>query len=463
MPAHNLIPILFPKPKKDNIYDMLKKLSDIKEREVAIEQGGDINAETYQTFADDWDKISNDPNLSSDKRLNAKKIARDYELKSIKAALTQVKDLDEKGMDWMLTQDLRNVEFSLPENPYAFAQEAQIQIKRFLEGEGDEDGLNQRIETLREYGDERGVRKLEEYRDKLEFEELDKYARIQTGFEEKDYDLLSRYAIVYSPFYKGKTKNVRIVELSSTSPKERTNLKFLIDEDDNPITSAEQGMTMCFDGIIPSSGEKVNFAGIEFDYLGEMGFTTSNPESFDYQRIKHSTVGDAKAGMFVEDSHNKLFYVNKDLTYSPIKREEWKEELGFSEDKVYKLSPREELNTLPGAISSLPMPILERYNREAEMSDFNYWEAFKEELEPTVRKRVPEFLGKIEAGIGRKLRETPSRFLDITREGLKKGVEDIGKPRGAKPEPSGWELEEVGKSPTFEKAKEFIKKITPKY
>lgn len=464
----DLTPILFPKARKDNIYDMLKKLSSINERENAIEQGGDASADFYQREASKWDKIANDPSYSSAERLDAEKTARGFQLKGIKEAMATIKKIDSKGMDWVLTQDLREIEFSSPEDPWAFSKAAEIQIKRLLEGEGDENGLNQNIEDIRKYEGDEAVVTLELYRDKLENEELDKYVRIQRAFEEGDYDLLNRYGVVYDPFAKGKTKNVRIVELSELGSKARqmkTNLKFSLDENGELITSTEQGMAICFDGDY-ESGRKFYFNGVEFDFLQNMGFTATNPENFNHQTIKHSTVGDIEPGMFPLDSRNQLYFVNKDRTMSPIKREEWKEELGFSEDKVYKLSPKEELNTRAGVVSELPFPISERYNKQSEMSDFDSFGEFTEQMykefkKPSFLYKYPYELPRIGERIGEEIKKGAKSFWDITKEGLRRGVEKMKEPKELKETPS-WGLEEVGKLPTLKGAKEYIKKLEEK-
>ena len=225
-----------------------------------------------------------------------------------------------------------------------------------------------------------------------------------------------------------------------------------------PDTGDADGMQVYFVRANATMGDKYSFGNSQFDY-GVTGWETKESTTFDYKKIKHAPLHSVPSGSFAKDSKDKLFYVNRDRSFYPI-QEKHKEELNFSEDKVYNLSPDEEINVLPGAIDHSKFPVIERYNREASMSDFNYWGALKEEMGVTVKKKVPEFLGRVETGIRKGVKEAPGKLWKSTKEAWKKGGERE-KPQ-VKETPS-WGLEEVKPVDLIEKGKEFLKTFTPKY
>ena len=461
MPTFNLSPILFPKRKEEDIYnyDLLKDLIDIGIRQRAIDEGGELrNPDSLDEFINQYRAMENNPQLSGAQRIKATKARLALEQQQVKLWLDKKKEMDEKGIDWMLTQDLREVEFALPENPYAYAMEAQIQIGRLLDGTAKQEGLNDVLIALKA-ADVNTVR-LEEYRNKLENEELNKYARIQRAFEEKDPSLLSEYAVIYTPF-NNKVGAMEIINVGTIrrSYMHKTNLKFSVDEAGKLVTvSGDQlGMPIYFIRANASTGDKYSFAGLEFDYTEGLGFETKKPKLFDWQNIKHTTIGEVPPGKFVRDSKKNLYYVNQDWTYSPVKNESFKEELGFQEDKVYNLNPVEELNVLPGAIEyRFPLPIRERYDRETEMAgQFSYKKALgKEYKKPLYRPltyAVPEafkLVKPIVKPIGR-------RIAEFAKESWKKTERE----KREIPEKPSWNLEEVGKLPSFEEARGWLKKL----
>ena len=143
----------------------------------------------------------------------------------------------------------------------------------------------------------------------------------------------------------------------------------------------------------------------------------------------------------------------------PVRNDAQKEELGFSEDKLYHLSPDEELNTLPGVIDHTKYPVIERYNREASMSDFNFWSTWKDEFikefkKPTFFEALPETARKVEKG-ARSLWESVSKSFREREVATRKT-----KPIEEKPQ---WGLEESKRVSLIEKGKEFIETFKFKY
>ena len=464
MPTFNLTPILFPKPKKDNVYDMLKDLLQIQEKQFAIDEGGEIqNPASYDPLIEKYEVITNDPTISANDRRDAQKMLNTLTIRKLKTDLDQKKRLDAGDLKQMVNQDLRELEFEFPGNPIAYSTGAMMKYNDILYGTAEWEGLNQLISILETNAVD--VTELRAYQLVCQ-EELSKYSDIMDAYETGDMNRLSEYAVVYTP-YAGKVRAMRIIFKGDTDPShsQKTNLRYSRDVAGNLAmvsdTGEPAGMQVYFIRANATMGDKYSFGNSNFVY-GITGWETKDSAVFDYKKIKHAPLHSVPSGSFVKDSKEKLYYVNRDRSFHPV-GERHKEELGFAEDKVYHLSPDEEINLLPGAIDHSTFPVMERYNREASMSDFSYWSAFGKELGKEIKKpsflyKYPYELPKIGEKIGEEVRKGARSLWDITKEAWGKGVEQLRKPKEIKETPS-WGLEEVGKLPTLEESKKFIKKL----
>jgi len=452
MPTFDFEQILFPKSEKTrtgDTYDRVKDLIEIKQRERAITEGGEIqNPASLDEFIQMYENMENDPSLSANQRREAKKSRLKLQQNQIKIWLAKKKKIKKSGIEWQLTQDLRDLEFASPEDPWTYTIEATNRIEDILKGTNDKVGLNDVLNTLQTHNVDTTA--LEKYRDVLEFDELEKFSRINRAFATGNLDSLEDYAVFYTPLG-GKVGRMEVIDTNQVRREymQKTNLKFSVAEGKLIVVPSNQkGLPIYFIKANASTGDRYNFAGSEFNFTSGIGFETKNPERFDYQKIRHATIGDVEPGKFVKNSKGQLFYVNRDMTYSPIKRDIYKDELNFKEENVYHLSPLEELNTLPGAIEhKLPLPILEKWNREAETAKFNYWQAFKEEL-PGATKKVLGFPESL-----------PSKIREFHKEvmrGIEKGRAKL-KPIPGEPK---WEAPEIP-TPTklLEKGRAFLKKL----
>lgn len=473
MPTFNLAPILFPKPKKDDVYDMLNDLLQIKEKQFAIDEGGTINNPvSYDPLIAEYERIANDPTMNANDRRDAEKKMNDLMIKKLKADLDQKKQLDAGDLKQMVNQDLRELEFEFPGSPIAYATGAMMKYNDVLYGTSEREGLNQLIEILKSnYTD---TSKLEIYRDEC-LEELSKYSDIMDAYEIGDMTRLSEYAVVYTP-YAGKVKAMQIIFRGNVDPNhsQPTDLRYSRDLAGNlaivPDTGEANGMQVYFVRANVTQGDKYTFGNQQFTLGVNSRWEAENPAAFDYKRVKHAPLHSIPSGSFVKDSKDKLFYVNRDRSFYPV-RDIHKEELGFTEDKVYNLSPDEEINLLPGAIDRTVFPVMERYNREVSMSDFDYWRTFREELGPSARKLA----GAADIGLqktGELIKAAPARFWEFTkkswqeaRERDRKRYEEMKLER-EKPqlkEAPSWGLEAAKPTKVFEVAKEFIKSFLPKF
>lgn len=472
MPTFNLTPILFPKPKQDDVYDMLKDLLQIKEKQLAIGEGGEIqNPATYDALIQEYEAIINNPSIDANDRRDAEKQMNSLIINKLKTDLDQKKQIDSGDLKQMVNQDLRELEFEFPGNPIAYATGAMMKYNDVLYGTAEREGLNQLISILETNATD--VSSLREYQLTCQ-EELSKFSDIMDAYETGDMNRLSEYAVVYTP-YAGKAKAMQIIFRGGVDPNhsQPTNLRYSRDSAGNlsmvADTGEPTGMQVYFIRANAVQGDRYSFGNQQFTLGINNKWEAENATAFDYRKVKHAPLHSLPSGSFVRDSKDKLFYVNRDRSFFPV-RDVHKEELGFSEDKVYNLSPDEELNILPGAIDHTTFPVIERYNRESSMSDFNYWDAFKESLGAPAGARkvpVPEGMFRGVKTVAAKVGEVAGGYAASLREDFRtwgRGLKDIGRKikETPLPRPTSWGLEDTKPLKTIEESKKFIE-ATPKY
>jgi len=449
MPTFNLTPILFPKPKKDDVYDMLKDLLQIKEKQFAIDEGGEINnPSSYDPLIKEYEAIVNDPSIRANDRRDAQKQLNNLMIKKLKTDLDKKKQIDAGDLKQMVNQDLRELEFEFPGNPIAYATGAMMKYKDVLYGTAEREGLNQLIDIFEHNAID--TTSLREYQLVCQ-EELSKFSDIMDAYETGDMNRLSEYAVVYTP-YAGKVKAMQIIFRGDTDPNhsQPTDLRYSRDVAGNlvvaPDTGKPDGMQIYFVRANAAMGDKYNFGNSSFVY-GVTGWETKDAAAFDYGKIKHAPLHSLPSGSFVRDSKDKLYYVNRDRSFYPV-RDIYKEELNFSEDKVYNLSPDEEINILPGAIDHTTFPVFERYSREEIQGDVNFWQSMKEGWTPATKK----VFGALE--------ET---FVQPAVKSFAESFKRLGKSFGLQPEKPSWEPKEVKPIKLIEESKSFITKSYPKF
>ncbi|MCD5384844.1 MAG: hypothetical protein LRZ94_00830 [Candidatus Pacebacteria bacterium] len=423
MPTFNFRPILFPRARKTaDYYRIMSDMRDIELRQEALDQGGEI----YSPAG--WDKaiadtaaILRNPYITDRERRKAQADLIDFQIKKLRTQLARRKDIDTTDLKQLIEQDLRFIQFETPQDPYHYATMAQIKYGDVLYGTALGEDVNNVYDLLEIFKRHHiDTSALEDLIRDFEMEEF-KYAEINRGFEElgsmdekvraRGARRLGEYAVVYTP-YMGKVKNMRIVskadkQISHMKP---TNLKFTIvpDAEGNPVLGTGddlvEGLSTYFIRANAMFGDKYNFAGVDFEYDGER--FTGDVDNFSYQNIRHASIHEINPGTFVENDRGEFYYVNQDMTFTSIKSDKWKNELGFQEDKVYQLSPDEQLNTLAGAVTPFKEFIRERFSRENETEQFNFWNAF-----------------------GRELLGTPRRMREWQRRGVERWAEERKMPR----------------------------------
>ena len=458
MPTYNMVPILHPQKKDSDIFNMLTDFLDIREKEIALSEGGDIyNPSSYDELINQYRDMSNDMSLTDDQRRTAEKKMRGLEVDQLKTGLDQKKELNSASIEQMMEQDLRELEFTVPNDPIAYSEGALMKYQDMIYGTSEKEGLLDTINTLA--SNHINTTQLESLLDEYQGQ-ASKYSDLLNAYDNRDMTRLGEYAVVYTP-HAGKVKSMKIISRSEAAPEytQPTNMAFNFDDKGGLRTSASDagGIPIYFVRSNPGYNEKYNFGNSQFTYDNDQ-WESDNVEGFDFTTIKHAPLHSIPPGNFVKSSDNKLYFVNRDKTFSPVK-DQWKQELGYSEEKVYNLSPNDEINTLRGAVDILMSPVMERYRSEAQdysQSGAGGFGDFTSAMATGgLAKKIPEFAGGIEAGI----RKGIGGFIDVTKQAFKKAWTEPKEKKTGPYKPNFPTTEGAQKTSLTEEAGKFIQSL----
>ena len=465
MPSFNLLPTLYPQSNTNDLYKSISHLLNLKQQNLMINEGGDFkNPNTIDVVIKDWEELLTNPNLTEANRRSIEGKIVSLEKTKVQTQFDRRQDIDVSFYNEMIQRDLRELEYSYPDNMIAYSSGAYESYYNILRGVGDIPSLDEQIEILENnYADTSRLKQL-----KSNFEdELEKFDRIMLAVQSGDINALNDYAIIYTP-NNGKVNSMDIISRDKTFPagSYQSDLKFSVGDKGNLLITDESGdgMNIFFLRSKPSDGELIRMGNIGFIYDGiNKIWESKNPQGFQFDRIKHTpSYIDTDPGTFVEDDKGRLFYKNIDNSLMFV-TENQKEALGYSPDKVYKLSLDEQENTLPGAIDAGPSPVFEKANIPyPSILSGEFGKAFQE---------TPERLGRVEEAfkeglkiIGGKTKEASKSFWETSKESFIGGVKDVmdtiqGKGEKAptiQEEPTKWGAEGLKEGKTFKVAKEMI-------
>ena len=392
MPKFNLSSILSPRSNSASSYNSIIDMDNIRLSQAALDQGGVLqNPNSYDQSIKTYQGMSLDMSLSKDRRDEAKLRLLDVQKKQ--QALTFEKDartVNDRIYE-VYNGDLREISANFPDNPYEYSRLAVQKVDALLYGM---DNINDQIENLDLY--DQDTAKLKETRDLLEADS-EKYNNIIEAYETNNNEALRKYTVIYS-VDENKVKQMRIIDNRSESygqDVKDTTMRFSSGKDGGMQTTSSMegdGMKMALQRSNLSNGDVVKFGGTDFTFNG-YGFVADNEgRDFYADSIRYAPVGNIKAGSFVRDSENKVYYVNTDKTYSPINSQKFRDELGYNEADVFDLTPSQQVNVMRGNISPLPEEVMPKYtfNDEATIPGLSYFDR----KEDTPIKKIGGFLAK---------------------------------------------------------------------
>lgn len=478
MPSYNLMPILFPRPKQDDTYGMLKTLMNIREKDIAIGEGGTTqNPKSYNELIQKCYQNAN--NSSTEKERNSWILkAKGYEQKQIVAAVDEVKEVDVSSWKQRVEETLSWIEHTNTSQIGSFVENAAREFDFIVNGtsEDSDDGMNQQIAVLKANGANTAA--LENYRDYVERQRT-KYLTIANAFEQNDMETLNEFTIVYTPF-SGKvgdingTSAMRIVSRSESMPDNShfTNMKYVVKDLENTATGekerriamgsdSENGMSVAFLKSGTSDNDTIHFSNSSFNYY-KGKWEIEDVNNFDYRTIKHAAFHDMRTGDFARANNGKLYYVNKDKSLSRV-QDKYKEELNFSEDRVHNLNPEDEINILPGVLDSSLNPIQQRLKGEFEagkegvpgaMDIGDVWKGL-EPASDVVAKGMDESLSKFVSSLPQRTEAFGKSFVGDLKEAFGR----VGKAEGRDKVFPKWEEPTTEPVNILEQSKKWIQGI----
>ena len=371
MPAHNLIPVLFPKAKKDDLYDRINDLIQIYTGDL----GNAPSSVEIQEAIDKQQGLCDSTVNPNNRRDCEKKInALEKQKETIEGDETK---FDSAGIKERLGKKLNDVESELANDPYSYTEVAR-QLYRMAFTEMDNILSSVPEENYKNYKDIGSYKNLlEEYKDKAE--ELNV---VSTAMKSGDEDTLRYYGVYYNSNPSGVLSMAIGPTTKKPSGSKATNLKT---PEGLPVYLTDP------QALDESYAKKVMLGDKEFSYFSVNGsFRVQDPETFNWDSVKKRNVAAASWGDFLQDSKGSKYFVNKEQKLAPVSDDMFTE-LGGNENKLQKMTSWEEENDLPSLRTSSIQPVTPRLREAMDASSQSEYEAEKIARSPSVR--MARFLG----------------------------------------------------------------------
>jgi hypothetical protein len=385
-------------PRGSQQYQAISDYLTMLERQSEIDQGGGIfNPQTYLDLANKAMQASRASGLNANQKRDLYNKALLYQVKALDLQKDKLKNFDTKEIESWLNEDINQLAYEVPGDPYRFAKMAYEAYTTAIDGgkteSGEWPGLNKVIELLRDsHTDVSGLVKV---LDKW-VEERSMYADIKNAFE-KNPERLENYVVVYTPSRDGRVMSMEIRRKTDMSEPKGidSNLKFTKDG----IGSYEStGLRIRFvdPQITTKEGKFVNFAGVTGKLTpkgGEAGQDIFVLPEFKPSDVKKEPIHNLPPGTFLKDTTGKYYYVRKDGVFAPIANEYTLEQLGVKSKPVYQMTKQDEVNLKAATIGN-PIDLQARSEIYEEYKN----SAMKEYEELTAKSRG--FLGTIKKMVG---------------------------------------------------------------
>lgn len=373
--------LLFPKSSVQ--YQQVSDGLVLKERQAAVDQGGDIlNPQTYSDLANQAAKAAMNSGLSANQRRDLHNKSLDYQARAMNLQNTQLKGFETSEIESWITEDINQLTYDVPGNPYLFARTAYDTYSIGIDGgkTGGEKvwpGLNGLIDSLRDLKTDTSSLSttLQKWID-----ERSKYATIKNAFEKDNPQQLENYVLVYTPSVNGKVMRMEIVERTNMKGTD-SNFKFSGLEDDGTTAKVVPALTatglrikLVDPNISSKEGKIVNFAGVQGKLTskgGEAGQDIFELPSFNLNQIRKEPLHNLPPGSFAEDTTGKFYHVNQDGTFSPVANDYTFEQLGGKTKPIYQMNKQDEVNLKAGTIGQvLDLQTLPKEYKESIMADY---------------------------------------------------------------------------------------------
>jgi len=371
MPAHNLIPVLFPKAKKDDLYDRINDLIQI--------YTGDLgNAPSSVEIQEAIDKQQGlcDSTINPNNRRDCEKKINTLEKQKETIEGKETK-FDSVGVKEFMEKKLSDAESMFANDPYSYT-EATRQLYRTAFTQMDELLAGVPEENYGNYTNIADYKNLlEGYKEKAE-----ELSVVSTAMKSGDEKLLGYYGVYYNSNPSGVLSMTIGPTTKKPSGSKATNLKT---PEGLPVYLTDP------QALGESYAKKVMLGDKEFSYLSVNGsFRVQDPETFNWDSVKKRNVAAASWGDFLQDSKGSKYFVNKEQKLAPVSDDMFTE-LGGNENKLQKMTSWEEKNDLPSLRTSSIQPVTPKLQEAMEASSQSEYEA--EKIARSLSVRMARFLG----------------------------------------------------------------------
>jgi len=358
MAGRNMLKILYPSSKKDNLYDQLKDFVEIFNNSL----GNNPSSSQVQEVANkQWDvcEMITDPA----KHRECVKKAQSYD-KEVEKIQQKEKVLGSADIEKFIQQKLNDAGHLFVNDVFSYTEAARgIYRKAFND-------MSKILDSIpsRDYGNYTDLDKFEklikQYQDKAQ--ELTEMSNVMKG---GDSEKLKYYGVFYNTTPNGVMNMSVGSSANQPSGAKPTNIKtqeglpvYLIDP--KPLETGPM--------------KKAIFGGKEFTYLGATGtFQVGNPDEFNWDDVKKRNVATGLSwGDFAEDSTGNRYFVTENGNLAPVDKDVFRE-LGGTDEKLYKMSSWEEQNNLPNLLTNPITPMRPQLKSALEEEIFGLYDLAK--------------------------------------------------------------------------------------
>ena len=436
MPGFNIGGLFAPPKNQSDLSDLLKLVSVMVQQAAINEDGGIYNPNSYNAPIKILQEKLDSPGLSESERLSLQKSINSLKLKQIHSAIAQKKTANANVFQTSLEGDLRSLAAEKMYDIGAYVSGAvNIYEQYFNEAE-------KQINFLKEH--QIDTSSLEKFKKQIG-DELSNYYLLENAIAKKDNKTLSEFSINYGISPSGRISQFKI-SYGNPSSSQPSDIALSFDNNGNLIPQKKnEGLRVNIIRPKPTLGEEIPIGNAKFIYNGK-GYTVDG--DFNPTVLKWASSYPVRPGSFLRDSKNQKWYVNSDLSFSPLNDFAFKE-LGGDENNIIDLTPADEFklreNFKPLSITPTPEPIMEKFKQD----QMNI-EKMKKEMPTT-------FWGVLNKNLGEDIGKGIRGFVKILQEQPK--INEIPKEK----QTSNWEIPSQEMTKTIQNAKEDVKSFTKNF
>lgn len=327
MPGLNMLKILYPSRKIDDLYDRMSDFVTI----VLKGKGVAPTSEDLEVAAEEqWNICSmlSDPN----KQRECMKKALGYE-QDVVEIMAKEKKLGAANVEVFIKQKMSDAESLFANDPFSFVEASRgLYRKAFEDMSALLDAIPER--NYKNYTDiDKFTNLLKKYK-----EEAEDLATLSNAMKSQNEKALNYFGIAYNPSPAGIISTKAFPTYKMPSGAKPTNLK------------TPEGLPVYIIDPKPfdeSPFKKVRLGNLEFRYIGATKmFRAGDIQNFNWDLLGKREVSTVSWGDYLQDSQGIKYFVTKEGKLAPVSDEVFSE-LGGTENRIQKMTSWEEKYDLP--------------------------------------------------------------------------------------------------------------------